>query len=70
MAPDAAPAKEPRYRVTRIVAGHEGDLAAELEAAETAGYNVDRNPIVLSNGDILVVSAKEKGDEPAEAAGA
>jgi hypothetical protein len=56
----AAAKPDPRYRVTRIGAGHEGDLAAELEAAEDAGYTPDRNPIVLANGDLLVVSAKER----------
>lgn len=60
MPPDAAPAKEPRYRVTRIGAGHEGDLAAELEAAEDAGYQFDGDLVALSNGDLLVISGKAK----------
>lgn len=56
--PSAPAAKaDPRYRVTRIGAGHEGDLAAELEAAAAAGYD-SSDPIVLANGDLLVVSRK------------
>lgn len=58
MAPDAAPAKESRFRVTRIGAGHEGDLAAELEAAEDAGYEFAGDVITLANGDLLVISRK------------
>jgi hypothetical protein len=62
MPPEAA-AKPPKYRVTRIGAAHEGDLAAELEAAETAGYELADAPIVLANGDLLVVSRLEKATE-------
>jgi mRNA degradation ribonuclease J1/J2 len=50
---------EPRYRVTRIGAGHEGDLAAELEAAEAAGYDLD-DVINLGNGDVLVIAKRPK----------
>lgn len=62
MAPDSAPAKEPRFRVSRIVAGHEGDLADELEAAAAAGFELARDGgvISLANGDLLVISAKAK----------
>jgi hypothetical protein len=61
MTPDAAPAKpDPRFRVTRIVAGHEGDLAAELEAADDAGYRTSDALVVLGNGDLLVISHKPR----------
>jgi hypothetical protein len=65
MATDQAP----RFRVTRIGAGHEGDLAAELEAADAAGYELPNGGVIpLGNGDLLVISSLSRASRGDRAA--